>query len=35
MISSFRGSLLDVRIKRGADVGSNHHLVVGVVKLKL
>ena len=27
--SGFRRSLLDVRVKRGADVASDHHLVMG------
>ena len=27
--------LLDVRAKRGADVASDHHLVIGEVKIKL
>ena len=31
----FRRSLQDVRVKRGADVGSDHHLVVANLKLKL
>ena len=31
----FRGTLQDVRVKRGADVGSDHHLLVAQVKLKL
>ena len=31
----FRRSLQDVRVKRNADVGSDHHLLVGKVKLKL
>jgi hypothetical protein len=31
----WRGSLQDVRVKRGADVGSDHHLVVGKLKIKL
>ena len=31
----FRRSLLDVRAYRGADVSSDHHLVIGKVKLKL
>ena len=30
-----RGSLLDVRVKRGADIGSDHQLSVSQVKLKL
>lgn len=28
-------SLLDVRADRGADIGSNHFLVVGKIRLKL
>ena len=31
----FRRSLQDVRVFRGADVASDHHLVVGKIKLKL
>ena len=31
----FRRSLEDVRILRGADVGSDHHLVIAKVKIKL
>ena len=31
----FRRSLLDVKVKRGADVYSDHHLVVAKLKLKL
>ena len=31
----FRRSLEDVRVKRGADVASDHHLVVAKLKLKL
>ena len=31
----FRGTLQDVRVKRGADVGSDHQLLVAQVKLKL
>ena len=31
----FRRSLLDVRVKRGADVASDHHLLVARMKLKL
>lgn len=33
--SHFRRSLLDVRTKRGADVGSDYHLVVARLQLKL
>ena len=29
----FRISLLDVRVKRGADAASDHHLVVGKMQL--
>jgi hypothetical protein len=32
---TWRRSLLDVRVKRGADVGSDHHLVLAVLKVKL
>jgi len=32
---TWRRSLLDVKVRRGADVGSNHHLVTAYVKLKL
>ena len=31
----WRSSLLDTRSKRGADVASDHHLVIGVIKIKL
>ena len=31
----FRRSVLDTRVKRGADVASDHHLVTASVKLKL
>ena len=31
----FRRTMLDVRVKKGADVGSNHHLVVAKLRLKL
>ena len=31
----FRRSLQYVRVKRGADIGSDHHLLVGKVKIKL
>ena len=31
----FRRSLQDVRVRRGADVASDHHLLVALVKLKL
>ena len=27
--------LLDVRVKRGADINSNHHLLVGEFRMKL
>lgn len=31
----FRRSMQDVRVRRGADVASDHHLVVAILKLKL
>ncbi|XP_061196599.1 uncharacterized protein LOC133204872 [Saccostrea echinata] len=31
----WRRSLLDVRVKRSADVGSDHHLVTALIKIKL
>ena len=31
----FRHSLLDVRVRRGADAGSDHHLVTAWIQLKL
>ncbi|KAK3783096.1 hypothetical protein RRG08_059971 [Elysia crispata] len=31
----WRGSLLDVRVKRGSDVGSDHLLVIANIRLKL
>ena len=31
----WRRSLLDVRVREGADVGSDHHLVTAIPKLKL
>jgi hypothetical protein len=31
----WRQSLLDVRNKRGADIGSDHHLVVANFKVKI
>jgi len=31
----WRGSLQDVRAKRGADIGSDHHLVVAKLKMRL
>ena len=31
----FRRSLQDVRVKRGADVASDHHLVIANLKMKL
>jgi len=31
----FRRSLQDVRVKRGADAASDHHLLVGKVQMKL
>ena len=33
--SMWRRSLLDVKVRRGADVGSDHHLVTAHIKLKL
>ena len=33
--NTFRRSLQDVRSKRGADVGTGHHLVTGKIKFKL
>ena len=36
MISgTWKCSLLEVRVKRGVDVGSDHHFVTAVIKLKL
>lgn len=32
---TWRRSLLDVKVRRGADVGSDHHLVTAVVRIKL
>lgn len=32
---TWRSSLLDARVRRGADVGSDHHLVTATLKLKL
>jgi hypothetical protein len=32
-ISKRRKSLLDVRNKRGADVGSDHHLIIGITRI--
>ncbi|XP_046666627.1 uncharacterized protein LOC124358371 [Homalodisca vitripennis] len=32
---SWRKSLLDVRNKRGADAGTDHHLIIGVTQLKI
>ncbi|XP_076105824.1 uncharacterized protein LOC143074160 [Mytilus galloprovincialis] len=31
----WRSSLIDVKVKRGADVYSDHHLVIGKIRLKL
>ena len=31
----WKTSLLDVRVYRGADVGSDHHLIIAKVRLKL
>ena len=33
--SKWRRSLQDVRVKRGVDVGSDHHRVVAQIKLKV
>lgn len=33
--NTWRGSLLDVRNKRGADVASDHHLVIAKIRLKV
>ena len=33
--TKFRRSLLDVRVKPGADAASNHYLVMGKLQLKL
>jgi hypothetical protein len=30
---SWRKSLLDVRNKQGADVGSDHHMIMGILKI--
>ena len=30
-----KNSLQDVRVKRGADVGTDHHLVTGKIKIRL
>ena len=35
IVRRWRSTLQDVRVKRGADVGSDHHLVVAQLKLKL
>ncbi|VDI55668.1 Hypothetical predicted protein [Mytilus galloprovincialis] len=36
MINSiWRRSLLDVKVKRGADVGSDHQLITALIQLKL
>ena len=31
----WRRSLIDLRVKRGADVASDHHLLLGIIKVKL
>ena len=31
----WKSSLEDVRVKRGADIGSDHHLVIGKIKIRL
>ena len=31
----WRRSLMDARVKRGADVASDHHLLLGIIKVKL
>ena len=31
---TWRRSLLDVRVRRGADVGSDHHLVIARIRMK-
>lgn len=31
----WRGSLLDVRSSRGADIGSDHNLLIGAIRIKL
>ena len=31
----FRSSLQDVKARRGADIGSDHHLVVAKIKIRL
>ncbi|VDI59975.1 Hypothetical predicted protein [Mytilus galloprovincialis] len=33
--STWRRSLLDVKVKRGADVGSDHQLITALIQLKL
>lgn len=33
--ATWRRSLLDVKVRRGADLGSDRHLVVAVLKVKL
>ena len=35
IIGMWKRSLLDVRVKREADVSSDHHLVTAFIKLKL
>jgi hypothetical protein len=31
---NWRKSLLDVRNKRGADIGSDHHMIMGILRIK-
>ena len=31
----WKSALQDVRVKRGADVGTDHHLVIGKIKIRL
>ena len=32
---AWRSNLLDVRVKRSADIGSDHHLLVATTRLKI